>query len=87
MFFERGPRFFFDNEFGALRKKERGLYLCNSADYFCFAVPEEKEALLSGQLSKPTGLFSTDSTPRSTPRTTPSRSKSPSMPSEYKLKF
>ncbi|XP_065350379.1 titin homolog isoform X14 [Cloeon dipterum] len=43
-------------------------------------VPEEKEALLSGQLSRPPGLLSTESTPRSTPRTTPSRSKSPSMP-------
>ncbi|CAB3387541.1 Hypothetical predicted protein [Cloeon dipterum] len=45
-------------------------------------VPEEKEALVSGQLSRPPGLLSTESTPRSTPRTTPSRSKSPSMPTE-----
>ncbi|XP_069686561.1 titin homolog isoform X2 [Periplaneta americana] len=43
-------------------------------------VPEEKETLLSRQLSRPPGLLSAGSTPRSTPRTTPSRSKSPSIP-------
>ena len=48
-----------------------------------FAVPEEKETLLSRQLSRPPGLLSAGSTPRSTPRTTPSRSKSPSEPRKY----
>ncbi|XP_066996546.2 titin homolog isoform X2 [Anabrus simplex] len=42
-------------------------------------VPEEKETLLSRQLSRPPGLLSAGSTPRSTPRTTPTRSKSPSV--------
>lgn len=40
-------------------------------------VPEEKENFLSTQLSRPQGLLSTHSTPRSTPRTTPIRSISP----------
>lgn len=40
-------------------------------------MPEEKENLLSQQLSRPSGLLSANSTPRSTPRTTPVRSLSP----------
>jgi hypothetical protein len=40
------------------------------------SVPEEKENLLSRQLSRPTFL-SVNSTPRSTPRSTPARSMSP----------
>nr|CAD7441062.1 unnamed protein product [Timema bartmani] len=46
-------------------------------------VPEEKETLLSRQLSRPPGLLSAGSTPRSTPRTTPSRSISPSVPRQH----
>lgn len=44
---------------------------------FLFAVPEEKENLLSRQLSRPCGLLSANSTPISTPRSTPVRSMSP----------
>ncbi|XP_017077857.1 myosin light chain kinase, smooth muscle-like isoform X2 [Drosophila eugracilis] len=40
-------------------------------------VPEEKENMLSRQLTRPTGLLSAHSTPRSTPRSTPARSFSP----------
>ncbi|XP_033149170.1 myosin light chain kinase, smooth muscle isoform X4 [Drosophila busckii] len=40
-------------------------------------VPEEKENMLSRQLSRPSGLLSAHSTPRSTPRSTPNRSFSP----------
>lgn len=47
-------------------------------------MAEEKDNLLSSQLSRPTGLISSGcSTPRSTPRATPSRSKSPSIPRKY----
>lgn len=41
------------------------------------AVPEEKENLLSRQLSRPMTFLSPNSTPRSTPRSTPARSMSP----------
>lgn len=48
-------------------------------------IPEEKENLLSRQLTRPPGLMSGCSTPRSTPRTTPSRSISPyARTSEYR---
>nr|XP_044249283.1 muscle M-line assembly protein unc-89 isoform X4 [Drosophila takahashii] len=40
-------------------------------------VPEEKENMLSRQLTRPSGLLSAHSTPRSTPRSTPARSFSP----------
>lgn len=40
-------------------------------------VAEEKENLLSRQLTRPSGLLSANSTPRSTPRATPIRSMSP----------
>ncbi|KAL7039652.1 hypothetical protein ACKWTF_000058 [Chironomus riparius] len=40
-------------------------------------VPEEKENLLSRQLSRPMTFLSPNSTPRSTPRSTPARSMSP----------
>lgn len=40
-------------------------------------VPEEKENLLSRQLSRPMTFLSAVSTPRSTPRSTPARSMSP----------
>lgn len=40
-------------------------------------VPEEKENLLSRQLSRPVAFLSPNSTPRSTPRSTPARSMSP----------
>lgn len=40
-------------------------------------MPEEKENLLSRQLSRPMTLLSPNSTPRSTPRSTPARSMSP----------
>lgn len=40
-------------------------------------VPEEKENMLQGQLSRPSGLLSATSTPLSTPRSTPNRSFSP----------
>ncbi|XP_046388866.1 titin homolog [Ischnura elegans] len=48
-------------------------------------VPEEKETLLTRQLTRPPGLLlsaasTPRSTPRGTPRATPSRSKSPSIP-------
>ncbi|XP_054274333.1 titin-like isoform X2 [Macrosteles quadrilineatus] len=48
-------------------------------------VPEEKETLLSQQLTRPPGLLSARSTPRSTPRNTPSpaRSLSPT-PARYR---
>lgn len=46
-------------------------------------VPEEKENLISRILTRPSGLLSTNSTPRSTPRTTPVRSISP-MPLSYR---
>jgi hypothetical protein len=52
----------------------------SESNFVLFAVPEEKETLLNRQLSRPLGLLSAGSTPRSTPRTTPSRSKSPSIP-------
>ncbi|XP_047115600.1 myosin light chain kinase, smooth muscle-like [Schistocerca piceifrons] len=45
-------------------------------------VPEEKETLLSRQLSRPPALLSAGSTPRSTPRTTPTRSQSPTVSRE-----
>ncbi|KAG8223460.1 hypothetical protein J437_LFUL001954 [Ladona fulva] len=50
-------------------------------------VPEEKENLLTRQLTRPPGLLlsaasTPRSTPRATPRATPSRSKSPSIPRE-----
>lgn len=41
------------------------------------SVAEEKENLLSRQLTRPSGLLSASSTPRSTPRATPIRSMSP----------
>lgn len=40
-------------------------------------MPEEKENLLSRQLSRPMTFLSPNSTPRSTPRSTPARSMSP----------
>lgn len=46
-------------------------------------VPEEKENLISRILTRPSGLLSATSTPRSTPRTTPARSISP-MPLSYR---
>ncbi|XP_071444620.1 titin homolog [Hetaerina americana] len=51
-------------------------------------VPEEKETLLTRQLTRPPGLLlsaasTPRSTPRGTPRATPSRSKSPSIPREF----
>lgn len=42
-----------------------------------FPVPEEKENLLSRQLTRPMTFLSPNSTPRSTPRSTPARSMSP----------
>ncbi|KRT86913.1 Immunoglobulin, partial [Oryctes borbonicus] len=42
-------------------------------------VPEGKENLLSQHLSRPPGILSGGSTPRSTPRTTPVRSVSPKL--------
>lgn len=52
--------------------------------FFLFvSVPEEKENLISRILTRPSGLLSTSSTPRSTPRTTPVRSISP-MPLSYR---
>lgn len=44
---------------------------------FSPTVPEEKENLLSRQLSRPMTFLSLNSTPRSTPRSTPARSMSP----------
>lgn len=46
---------------------------------FPILVAEEKENLLSRQLTRPSGLLSASSTPRSTPRATPIRSMSPMM--------
>lgn len=49
------------------------------------SVAEEKENLLSCQLTRPSGLLSANSTPRSTPRATPIRSMSPmSMSMSYR---
>lgn len=45
--------------------------------FFISTVPEEKENLLSRQLSRPMTFLSPNSTPRSTPRSTPARSMSP----------
>lgn len=51
----------------------------------CISVAEEKENLLSRQLTRPSGLLSASSTPRSTPRATPIRSMSPmSMSMSYR---
>lgn len=48
-------------------------------------MAEEKENLLSRQLTRPSGLLSASSTPRSTPRATPIRSMSPmSMSMSYR---
>ncbi|XP_017019749.1 muscle M-line assembly protein unc-89 isoform X1 [Drosophila kikkawai] len=47
-------------------------------------VPEEKENMLSRQLTRPSGLLSAHSTPRSTPRSTPARSFSPMRLSSYR---
>lgn len=47
-------------------------------------VPEEKENMLNKQLSRPTGLMSSTSTPLSTPRSTPIRSFSPSRRLSYR---
>lgn len=46
-------------------------------------MPEEKENFVSRQMKKPSGLVSSNSTPRSTPRSTPIRSISP-MPLSYR---
>lgn len=49
------------------------------------SVAEEKENLLSRQLTRPSGLLSANSTPWSTPRATPIRSMSPmSMSMSYR---
>lgn len=45
--------------------------------YLTSTVAEEKENLVSRQLTRPSGLLSASSTPRSTPRATPIRSMSP----------
>ncbi|XP_002139005.4 muscle M-line assembly protein unc-89 isoform X13 [Drosophila pseudoobscura] len=47
-------------------------------------VPEEKENMLSRQLTRPSGLLSAHSTPRSTPRSTPNRSFSPMRRLSYR---
>jgi len=49
-------------------------------------VPEGKENILSQRLTRPVGLLSAGSTPRSTPRSTPIRSLSPAIPRKFNLK-
>lgn len=74
--------------------EDEGEYVCEASNEVGKAVtsacvvvdvPEEKENLLSRQLSRPPGLMSGCSTPRSTPRTTPSRSISP-YPAGYRFR-
>ncbi|KAL0279933.1 UNVERIFIED_CONTAM: hypothetical protein PYX00_001383 [Menopon gallinae] len=74
--------------------EDEGEYVCEAsndvgktATSACLVVdvPEEKENLLSRQLTRPPGLMSGCSTPRSTPRTTPSRSISP-YPAGYRFR-
>lgn len=56
-----------------------------SVKFHQISVAEEKENLLSRQLTRPSGLMSANSTPRSTPRATPIRSMSPmSMSMSYR---
>lgn len=51
-------------------------------------VPEGKENILSQRLTRPMGLLSAGSTPRSTPRSTPIRSLSPAVSRKSKkVKF
>lgn len=49
-------------------------------------VPEGKESILSQRLTRPVGLLSAGSTPRSTPRSTPIRSLSPAVPRKIKAR-
>lgn len=49
-----------------------------SFEFLC-SVPEGKENVLSQRLTRPAGLLSAGSTPRSTPRSTPIRSLSPAV--------
>lgn len=51
--------------------------ICKLSFLMSRTVPEEKENLLSRQLSRPMTFLSAVSTPRSTPRSTPARSMSP----------
>ncbi|XP_067210466.1 uncharacterized protein [Linepithema humile] len=49
-------------------------------------VPEGKENILNQRLTRPVGLLSAGSTPRSTPRSTPIRSLSPAVPHGRELR-
>lgn len=65
---------------------ENSLGRSYSSAYIIVDAPEEKENVMSRQLSRPQGLLmppSGYSTPRSTPRTTPARSVSP-YPMSYR---
>lgn len=71
------PRIFPEDEGNYCLVASNSMGRVKSSACIIVDVPEEKENLLSQQLSRPIAFLSPNSTPRSTPRSTPARSMSP----------